>query len=341
MFNGSAQVHTRKNKQGRDNTLGRHCANRARLRRKAPARQQSTTHKGSKTKSPFCVVLKIYHLNTWILHKTCLKHSNFLNRKILCTWNIMATAMGQGTEETQRVETRFKIQQFQQSMCRKVCWTTSQTRPWLFGSRFFSSLSRSCCRGAAHRHARMFLTTGLSNCHCSEMRSVIELCLSRLTFALDFVLHLFSLHHFSSVSLSIAPHRNEASTPPATSRQDSRRKTETAHADTPMTDKKQQQRQHTALRNKTEQHSSSITKRKKINNCRPATNNNNEQPHTTRATHDTTPHTTNTAPFPPPSTHTQTKPPTTSHHPANMRAALTKHSPAATSTRSCTFTAPE
>ena len=25
---------------------------------KAPARQQSTTHKGSKTKSPFCVVLK-------------------------------------------------------------------------------------------------------------------------------------------------------------------------------------------------------------------------------------------------------------------------------------------
>ena len=82
-------------------------------RHKAPARQQSTTHKGSKTKSPFCVVLKIYHLNTWILHKTCLKHSNFLNRKILRTWNIMATAMGQGTEETQRVETRFKIQQFQ------------------------------------------------------------------------------------------------------------------------------------------------------------------------------------------------------------------------------------
>ena len=85
-------------------------------RDKAPARQQSTTDKGSKTKSPFCVVLTIYHLNTWILHKTCLKHSNFLNRKILCTWNIMATAMGQGTEETQRVETRFKIQQFQQGI---------------------------------------------------------------------------------------------------------------------------------------------------------------------------------------------------------------------------------
>ena len=93
---------------------------------RAPLRQPSATTptrrqranrarhtKGSKTKSPFCVDLKIYHLNTWILHKTCLKHSNFLNRKILCTWNIMATAMGQGTEETQRVGTKFKIQQFQ------------------------------------------------------------------------------------------------------------------------------------------------------------------------------------------------------------------------------------
>ena len=70
---------------------------------KAPVRQQSATHKRSKTKSRFCVVLKTYHLDTWILHKTCLKHSNFLNRKILCTivstWNIMVTAMGQGTEE--------------------------------------------------------------------------------------------------------------------------------------------------------------------------------------------------------------------------------------------------
>ena len=70
---------------------------------KAPVRQQGATHKGSKTKFPFCVVLKTYHLDTWILHKTCLKHSNFLNRKTVCTivstWNIMATAMGQGTEE--------------------------------------------------------------------------------------------------------------------------------------------------------------------------------------------------------------------------------------------------
>ena len=84
---------------------------------KAPVHQQSATHKGRKTKSPFCVVLKTYHLDTWILHKTCLKHSNFLNRKILCTivstWNIMATAMGQGTEETQQVETRFKTRQLQ------------------------------------------------------------------------------------------------------------------------------------------------------------------------------------------------------------------------------------
>ena len=96
MFNRSAHVHKEKTK-GRDNTLGRNCAD------KAAVRQQSATHKGSKTKSPFCVVLKTYHLNTWILHKTCLKHSNFLNRKILCTivstWNLMATAMGQGTEE--------------------------------------------------------------------------------------------------------------------------------------------------------------------------------------------------------------------------------------------------
>ena len=77
----------------------RHCAD------KAPVRQQGATHKGSKTKSPLCVVLKTYHLDTWILHKTCLKHSNLLNRKTLCpivsTWNIMATAMGQGTEEKQ------------------------------------------------------------------------------------------------------------------------------------------------------------------------------------------------------------------------------------------------
>ena len=72
----------------------RHCAD------KAPLRQPGATHKGSKTKSPFCVVLKTYHLDTWILHKT-----HFLNRKTVCpivsTWNIVATAMGQGTEEKQ------------------------------------------------------------------------------------------------------------------------------------------------------------------------------------------------------------------------------------------------
>ena len=72
---------------------------------KAPVRQQGATHKRSKTTSPFCVVLKTYHLDTWILHKTWLKHSNFLNRKTVCpivsTWNIMATTMGQRTEEKQ------------------------------------------------------------------------------------------------------------------------------------------------------------------------------------------------------------------------------------------------
>ena len=167
--------------------------------------------------------------------------------------------------------------------------------PVAFLSSVFSSLSRSCCRGAAHRHASMFLTTGLSNCQCSEMRSVIELSLSHLTFALDFVLHLFSIHHFSSVSLSIAPHRNEASTPQATNKQDSRRKTETAHADTPMTDKQQQQR----LSTRTTQHHTRQTPLLVL--------------------------------LPPPS---PTNPA------ANMRAALTEHSPTATSTRSCTFTAP-
>ena len=77
-------------------------------RARAPLRQPSATAptrhdapKGSKTKTPFCVVLKTYHL-TGIHHKTCLKHPNFLNRKLcvhlLPTWNTMATARGQGTE---------------------------------------------------------------------------------------------------------------------------------------------------------------------------------------------------------------------------------------------------
>ena len=115
MSQDECSTEARRYTQGKTNKEGttRSGATAPTERDKAPARQQSTTHRGSKTKSPFCVVLKIFHLNTWILHKTCLKHSNFLNRKILCTWNIMATTMGQGTEETQRVETRFKIQQFQ------------------------------------------------------------------------------------------------------------------------------------------------------------------------------------------------------------------------------------
>ena len=128
MFNGSAQVHTRKNKQGRDNTLGRHCANRARLRRQGAS--APTEHDTQRDKISILRGSQIYHLNTWILHKTCLKHSNFLNRKILCTWNIMATAMGQGTEETQRVETRFKIQQFQHFMlfCVGQVWSPGEHR---------------------------------------------------------------------------------------------------------------------------------------------------------------------------------------------------------------------
>ena len=124
MSQDECSTEARRYTQGKTNMEGATCSgNTAPTERdcadKAPARQQSTTHKGSKTKSPFCVVLKIYHLNTWILHKTCLKHSHFFNRKIPRTWNFMATAMGQGTEETQRVETRFKIQQFQHEKSRK------------------------------------------------------------------------------------------------------------------------------------------------------------------------------------------------------------------------------
>ena len=94
----------------------RHCADKARHT------------KGSKTKSPFCVVLKTYHL-TGIHHTTCLKHSNFLNRKLcvqlLPTWNTMVTARGQGTEGKQntqkRVETRFKTRQLQHSKWHEAC----------------------------------------------------------------------------------------------------------------------------------------------------------------------------------------------------------------------------
>ena len=57
-------------------------------RARAPLRQPSATAptrrdtpKGSETKSPFCVVLKTYHL-TGNHRETCLKHSNFLNRKL-------------------------------------------------------------------------------------------------------------------------------------------------------------------------------------------------------------------------------------------------------------------
>ena len=98
-------------------------------RARAPLRQPSATvltrrdtPKGSKKKSTFCVVLKTYHL-IGIHLKTCLKHSNFLNRKVcvqlLPTWNTMATARGQETEEKKRstpkrVETRFKPRQLQQ-----------------------------------------------------------------------------------------------------------------------------------------------------------------------------------------------------------------------------------
>ena len=88
--------HKSRTKEGSNNAHGRHCANRAPLRQPG-----ATTPKGSKTKSPFCVVLKTYHLTEYH-HNTWLKHCNFLNRKLcaqlLPTWNTMATARWQGTE---------------------------------------------------------------------------------------------------------------------------------------------------------------------------------------------------------------------------------------------------
>ena len=83
----------------------RHCADKARHT------------KGSKTKSPFCVVLKTYHLDTWILHKTCLKHSNFLPEKLCVQSFPHGTSWQQQWDrepkKTKQVETRFKTRQLQ------------------------------------------------------------------------------------------------------------------------------------------------------------------------------------------------------------------------------------
>ena len=104
----SAHVHDTRREQRKETTTP--------LRQpSATAPTRRDTPKGSKTKSPFCVVLKTYHL-TGNHHKTCLKHSNFLNRKLcvqlLPTWNTMATARGQGTEgKTKHAKTsRNKVQ---------------------------------------------------------------------------------------------------------------------------------------------------------------------------------------------------------------------------------------
>ena len=112
MFNRSAHVHKEKLKEGTTRSgatapTERHCAD------KAPVRHQGATHKGSKTKSPFCVVLKTYHLDTWILHKTCLKHFNFLNRKTVCPIVFQmehhGNSNGTGNRRiNKQVETRFK-----------------------------------------------------------------------------------------------------------------------------------------------------------------------------------------------------------------------------------------
>ena len=78
----------------------------------APTKHQCATKarhtKGARQNRHSAWFSKTYHLDTWILYKTCLKHSNFVNRKTVCTivrtWNIIATAMGQGTEENKTSE---------------------------------------------------------------------------------------------------------------------------------------------------------------------------------------------------------------------------------------------
>ena len=113
----SAHVHDTRREQRKEATTRsgatapteRHCADKARHK------------KGSKTKSPFCVVLTTYHL-TGIHHKTCLKHSI-----ISSTENCVSNCYQHGTPWQQqgkrepkekqntpkRVETRFKTRQLQ------------------------------------------------------------------------------------------------------------------------------------------------------------------------------------------------------------------------------------
>ena len=107
-----ARMYTEKTK-GRDNTLGRHRANRGRVRQQGASAPTERNTQGSKTKSPFCVVLKTYHLNTWILHKTCLKHSKFLHRKFCAHGTSWQQLWDRELKKTQRVETRFTTLQFQ------------------------------------------------------------------------------------------------------------------------------------------------------------------------------------------------------------------------------------
>ena len=137
-------------RSGASSPTERHCAD------KAPLRQQGATHKRNKTKFPFCVVLKTYHLDTWILHKTCLKHSNFFNRKLCVqlfpTWNTTATAMGQGTEgktrhAKKRIETRFRntaittFWQYNVGPSRSTHGNVSPT--WTSATRLFSLVSNT------------------------------------------------------------------------------------------------------------------------------------------------------------------------------------------------------
>ena len=83
--------------------IKRQCANRARHTKR------------TKTKSPFCLVHKTHHLDNWILHKTYLKHCNFLNRKFSAQSFPHGTSWQQQWDKelikTQQIQTNFKRQQ--------------------------------------------------------------------------------------------------------------------------------------------------------------------------------------------------------------------------------------
>ena len=117
MFNRSAHVHKGKTK-GRDNTLGRHCALSAQLRRQgASAPTRRDTQREQDKISILCGSQNIPpgHLDS---PQDMPKHSNFLNRKKLCAQSFPHGTSWQQQwdrelKKTKQVETRFKTRQLQ------------------------------------------------------------------------------------------------------------------------------------------------------------------------------------------------------------------------------------